>query len=63
MTQGNVCGGSSQCNTHFNNCRRSIEWHIGVKGGMIVEREDGTVERREGWEEYIDSVLESMKRK
>lgn len=58
-----TCGGPPLCNTHFSNCKRKIEWDIAMEAGMIMERENSTVERRDGVEEYVDAVLETMMEK
>jgi hypothetical protein len=61
LTAG-YCGGSS-CNTHFNNCRGTIEHDIASKAGLLIEHANGTIESLDGAEEHVAAVLESMRKK
>ncbi|OAL46164.1 hypothetical protein IQ07DRAFT_635023 [Pyrenochaeta sp. DS3sAY3a] len=57
-----TCGGPPACNTHFNNCKRTIDYDIALAGGKLMERDDGTIERSVDMEEYVAAVLDSMRK-
>jgi hypothetical protein len=51
----------AECNVHFNNCRRTIEYKIARDAGMIVEHPNGTSEWLEGADEHVKRTLEALK--
>jgi hypothetical protein len=57
-----MCGGLAECNIHFNNCRRTIEYKIARDAGMIVEHPNGTSEWLEGADEHVKRTLEALKK-
>ncbi|KAF2116527.1 hypothetical protein BDV96DRAFT_598426 [Lophiotrema nucula] len=54
------CVGAPECNTHFSNCRGTVEYDIAKAGGKLIERGNGVIERSADADEYVAAVLESL---